>query len=68
MYISFSFLNNFIGGDFEKLVMHYLMTHNSMTLTGDEVVNNGHVNEKSASGFMAELLNAKIGDSLVSYI
>lgn len=64
----FFFLNNFIGGDFEKLVMHYLMTHNSMTLTGDEVVNNGHVNEKSASGFMAELLNAKIGDSLVSYI
>lgn len=64
----FFFLSSFIEGDFERLMMYYLMTRNNMTLAGDEAVNSGHANEKSTSGSMAKFLSVKIGDSLVSYI
>ena len=64
----FFFDNNFIGEDFEKMIMYYLLTQTVMDVTDEECSDTSKIQYKQVSGFMEELLSTKIGDSLVSYI
>lgn len=64
----FFFGNNFMGEDFEKMVMYYLLTQSVIGVPNDEAINASEKSYKQVSGFMNELLNTKIGDNLVSYI
>lgn len=61
----FFFDNNFIGEDFEKMIMYYLLTQSVMDITD---IGNNKIQHKQVSGFMDELLSTKVGDQLVSYI
>ena len=64
----FFFDNNFIGEDFEKMIMYYLLTQTVMDVTDEECSETSDIRHKQVSGFMEELLATKIGDRLVSYI
>ena len=64
----FFFDNNFIGEDFEKMIMYYLLTQTVMDVTDEECSETSEIRHKQVSGFMEELLSTKIGDRLVSYI
>ncbi len=64
----FFFDNNFIGEEFEKMVMYYLLTKSVTAVTDEEITNSSEISYKQVSGFMNELLDTKIGDNLVSYI
>ena len=64
----FFFDNNFIGEDFEKRIMYYLLTQTVLDVTDEENDEANHIQHKQVSGFMDELLSTKIGESLVSYI
>ena len=64
----FFFDNNFIGENFEKMIMYYLLTQTVMDVTDEERSDTSGIQHKQVSGFMEELLSTKIGDSLVSYI
>ena len=61
----FFYQNNFIGEDFEKRVMYFLMSKNTDTTLeyGDETKD-----VRTVCGFIDELLAAKVGDELVYYI
>lgn len=64
----FFFTSCFIGEDFEKMVMYYLLTKSVTDVTDEEITNSSEISHKQVSGFMDELLSTKIGDNLVSYI
>ena len=64
----FFFDNNFIGENFEKMIMHYLLTQSVVNVTDEEISDNSQISYKQVAGFMNELLSAKEGESLVSYI
>ena len=62
------FDNNFIGENFEKMIMHYLLTQSIIYVTDEEISDKHQISHKQVAGFMNELLAANIGDNLVSYI
>lgn len=64
----FFFDNNFIGEDFEKRIMYYLLTQTVLDVADEESDGGNHIQYKQVSGFMDELLSTKIGEKLVSYI
>lgn len=64
----FFFDNNFIGEEFEKMVMYYLLSKSVTDVTDEEITNSTEISHKQVFGFMNELLDTKIGDNLVSYI
>lgn len=64
----FFFERNFIGEDFEKMVMHYLLTQAVLEVTDEGFSDSAETHRRQASGFMEELLSAKVGDRLVLYI
>ena len=64
----FFFDNNFIGEDFEKMIMYYLLTQTTLDVTDEESERGNQIQYKQVSGFMDELLSTKIGEKLVSYI
>lgn len=64
----FFFDNNFIGEDFEKIIMYYLLTKTVADVTDEELSNSNEIQHKQVSGFMEELLSTQVGDRLVSYI
>ncbi|MCM1141947.1 MAG: DEAD/DEAH box helicase [Muribaculum sp.] len=61
----FFYDGNFIGPNFEKWVMYYLMTQQVASL--NEVDEISRTN-KSVSGFLSRMNNAEIGESIVAYI
>lgn len=61
----FFYDGNFIGPQFEKWVMYYLMTQQSTSL--NEVDEATRTN-KTVSGFLSKIEKANIGDSIVAYI
>lgn len=61
----FFYDGNFIGPQFEKWVMYYLMTQQSTSL--NEVDDATRTN-KTVSGFLTKMDKANIGDSIVAYI
>lgn len=61
----FFYDGNFIGPQFEKRVMYYLMTQQEASL--NEVDETSQTN-KTVSGFLSRMNNADIGDSIVAYI
>ena len=62
------FDNNFIGEDFEKMIMYYLLTKSVIDVTDEEITDSNQINHRQVAGFMNELLSANVGDNLVSYI
>ena len=64
----FFFDNNFIGEDFEKMIMYYLLTQSVTDVSDEEYSNSTQIKHKQVAGFMDELLSTKIGNRLVSYI
>lgn len=64
----FFFDNNFIGEDFEKMVIYYLLTQSVTDVTDEEITRSSEISHKQVSGFMNELLDTEIDDNLVSYI
>ncbi|MCR4922276.1 MAG: DEAD/DEAH box helicase [Bacteroidaceae bacterium] len=64
----FFFDNNFIGEDFEKMIMYYLLTKTLVDVTDEEITVTNHINHRQVDGFMEELLSTNVGDNLVSYI
>lgn len=64
----FFFDNNFIGEDFEKRIMYYLLTQSVTDVSDEEASDSPKIQHKQVSGFMEELLATKEGDPLVSYI
>ncbi len=64
----FFFNNNFIGKDFEKEIMYYLMTQSIIGMSDGQRTSSSEIQYKQVAGFMQELLNTKVGDELVSYI
>lgn len=64
----FFYDNNFIGEDFEKMIMYYLLTQTVTDVSDEDYSDSSEINHKQVAGFMDELLSTKIGDSLVSYI
>lgn len=61
----FFYDGNFIGPQFEKWVMYYLMTQQEASL--NEVDDKSRTN-KNVSGFLSRMNEAEIGDSIVAYI
>jgi ATP-dependent DNA helicase RecQ len=61
----FFYDGNFIGADFEKWVMYYLMEYQETSLL--EVDSETKMN-KSVSGFLTQLKHSNVGDALVAYI
>lgn len=64
----FFFDNNFIGEEFEKSIMYYLLTQSVIDITDEELSDEVQINHRQVAGFMNELLSAKEGENLVSYI
>lgn len=64
----FFFDNNFIGEDFEKKIMYYLLTKSVVDVTDEEITITNQINHRQVDGFMEELLATNVGDNLVSYI
>lgn len=64
----FFYDNNFIGEDFEKMIMYYLLTKTVTSVSDEEMSDSHTINHKQVSGFMDELLNTEVGNELVSYI
>lgn len=64
----FFYDNNFIGEDFEKKIMHYLLTQGVTDVTDDDHSGSGQNNHRKVAGFMDELLSTREGNSLESYI
>ena len=64
----FFFDNNFIGEDFEKMIMFYLLTQSVTDVSDEEYSCSTQIKHKQVAGFMNELLSTKIGNRLVSYI
>lgn len=62
------FDNNFIGEDFEKMIMYYLLTQSVIDVTDEELSDITQINHRQVAGFMNELLSVNEGDNLVSYI
>ena len=62
------FDNNFIGEDFEKKIMYYLLTQSIIDVTDEDISDSSNINHRQVAGFMNELLSTNVGDSLVSYI
>lgn len=63
----FFFDNNFIGKDFEKRIMYYLLTQSVANVTGLTGTSSS-LQPMLVSGFMNELMNTKVGTKLISYI
>lgn len=61
----FFYDGNFIGSEFEKWVMYYLMTRQSASLA--EIDDNTHMN-KSVNGFLSKMQDANVGESIIAYI
>ena len=61
----FFYENNFIGADFEKWIMYFLMSKNKNT-----IAETGEVRKKveSVSGFLDKLMDTKPGECVVYYI
>ena len=64
----FFYDGNFIGEDFEKIVMYYLLAHNATTVSDEENTPLPKITSDSVQGFMKALLNMEVGERLVSYI
>lgn len=64
----FFFDNNFIGEDFEKRIMYYLLTQTATDVSDEEAGDSPRIQHKQVSGFMKELLSTEEGKTLVSYI
>ena len=64
----FFYDNNFIGEDFAKMIMYYLLTKTVTSVSDEEMSDSHTINHKQVSGFMDELLNTEVGNELVSYI
>ena len=64
----FFYDNNFIGEEFEKMIMYYLLAMSITDVGDEEILDSKSVHHKQVSGFMEELLSRNIGESLVSYI
>ena len=64
----FFFDNNFIGEEFEKMIMYYLLTQSIIDVTDEEITETQQTNHRHVAGFMNELLSTNVGDNLVSYI
>lgn len=64
----FFYDNNFIGEDFEKIVMYYLLAHNATTVTDEENTPMPEISRDSVHGFMQTLLSKEVGETVVSYI
>lgn len=64
----FFFDNNFIGEEFEKKIMYYLLTQSIIDVTDEEITETQQINHRHVAGFMNELLSTNVGDNLVSYI
>ncbi len=64
----FFFDNNFIGEDFEKRIMYYLLTQSVTDVSDEEFSTNSEISHKQVAGFMNELLDTEVGNNLVSYI
>ena len=62
------FDNNFIGEDFEKKIMYYLLSKSVTSVTDEQMSDSDTINHKQVSGFMEELLATEVGKELVSYI
>jgi ATP-dependent DNA helicase RecQ len=61
----FFYDGNFLGADFEKWVMYYLMAYQETSLA--EVDSETRMN-KSVSGFLSRMKDANVGDAIVAYI
>ncbi|MCM1311922.1 MAG: DEAD/DEAH box helicase [Bacteroides sp.] len=61
----FFYENNFIGADFEKWIMYFLMSKNTNTIleVGEE-----QKNVESVSGFLDKLMSAQLEEELIYYI
>lgn len=64
----FFYDNNFIGEDFEKRIMYYLLTQSVTEVSDEESSDSPRIQHKQVSGFMEELLSTEEGKPLVSYI
>lgn len=64
----FFFDNNFIGENFEKRIMFYLLTQSVTDISDEEYSSSTQIKHKQVAGFMNELLSTKVGNRLVSYI
>ena len=64
----FFYDNNFIGEDFEKHIMYYLLTQSVTEVTDEESSGSLKIQHKQVSGFMEELMATEVGKPLVSYI
>jgi len=66
----FFYDNNFIGEEFEKRVMLYLMTESCIDITNEDFseIKESESGYRRVSGFMKELLAAEEGSKLISYI
>lgn len=64
----FFYDGNFIGMDFEKWVMHYLLTQNATSIATDGgPLVSPYKKDDSVAGFMETLMNTPIGKPLISY-
>lgn len=64
----FFFDNNFIGEEFEKTIMYYLLAQSVTQVTDEEATESPDIQPRQVSGFMEELLSTDVGSTLVSYI
>ncbi len=64
----FFYDGNFIGEDFEKTIMYYLMSRNDMIVTDEEQNEAPEIEQDNVQGFMNSLMELRVGQHLVSYI
>lgn len=64
----FFYDNNFIGEEFEKRIMYYLLTQSVTEVSDEEASDSPRIQHRQVSGFMEELLSTEEGAPLVSYI
>ena len=63
----FFYDNNFIGQDFEKYLMYFLMTKNFAQVSDEEYTNSNQSQIDGVSGFIESLLDAKPGTPMTYY-
>lgn len=63
----FFYDNNFIGADFEKWVMYFLMSKNFAQVSDEEYTTNRQNSINSVSGFLESLLKAEPGTPMTYY-
>lgn len=64
----FFYDNNFIGKEFEKRVMYYLLKETFTDVTINKSLATSVRGYKRVSGFMEDLIEAEVGETLTSYI